>query len=445
MPGRWSRSSSRGRRLVVGGRGRGFARVLAGRERVPDRRGMRLRELADRGRADRLLHEQAPDRGREGAARNRDAVHVRHRDLGLGVADPDSSGQRGGDPAEPGVGVVLGGAGLAARGATDVRAHARPRLDVLLEDLRHLVGDPVRDHALALGVAPAAVPVLVAVGVDDLADRHRLGVDPARGEGRVRGRLVEGRDADRAEAHRRDIDALVRLEGRADSEPVRHRRNLVRPEVEREPRVDRVVGEERRVRDRRRAHVRLRVGGNVPRRRVRVGLVVERGREVARRVGIDPFGDGLGEDVRLEGRARLAAGLGREVELVPGAARGDRGHRLDRAAPRVDGDDRRRGVVVVVERVLDRPLGCALHARVDRRVDLEPAGADGLRAVFLYELVTDEAEEVGLADPRVDLAGPQVEISGADRLAVVPVADVAASCRGRAEPGFGGRSRRRGS
>src|SRR5207342_161652 len=53
-------------------------------------------------------------------------------------------------------------------------------------------------------------------------------------------------------------------------------------------------------------------------------------------------------------------------------------------------------------------------------------GANSLRAVLLHELVADEAEEVGLADPRVDPARPQVQVLDPDRLAVVRIADVAA-------------------
>src|SRR4051812_25491932 len=62
---------------------------------------------------DRLLHEEVPDRRRERAACNRDAVHVVHRDLRALVADPHACLELRDVAAEPGVGVILGRAGLA--------------------------------------------------------------------------------------------------------------------------------------------------------------------------------------------------------------------------------------------------------------------------------------------------------------------------------------------
>ena len=64
----------------------------------------------------------------------------------------------------------------------------------------------------ALRLAPAGVVSDLAVREHDLADRHRLRVDPARGERRVRGGHVERRHGDRAEAHRRHVRA-VRVSG----------------------------------------------------------------------------------------------------------------------------------------------------------------------------------------------------------------------------------------
>ena len=47
---------------------------------------------------------------------------------------------------------------------------------------------------------------------------------------------------------------------------------------------------------------------------------------------------------------------------------------------------------------VDRVAAGLLQLGVDRRVDLEPALADGVDAVLLDQLVLDEVEEVGLAD-----------------------------------------------
>ena len=271
----------------------------------------------------------------------------------------------------------------------------------------------------------APVPVFAPAGEGDLGDRHRIGVDATGGERGVRRGHVERRDPDRAEAERRHVRAFPGLERRAHPQPVRHRRDLVRAEIERQAGVDGVVREQRRLRDRRRADVRVRVGRDVPGLLVRVRLIVERRRHIRRRVGIDALGDRLGEDEGLERRAGLATCLCGEIELVARASRRNRRHRLDRTRARVDRDERRGGVGVVVERVLDRLRRSALHPRVDRRVDLEPTGADRRGAVPLDQLVAHVAEEVGLADPAVEPPGRRCEVRGLDALLVVAVADVA--------------------
>ena len=107
---------------------------------------------------------------------------------------------------------------------------------------------------------------------------------------------------------------------------------------------------------------------------------------------------------------------------VPGR---NRGHRLDRPVARVDGDDRRRRIAAVVERLANRSVGGALKAAVDRRVDLEPARANRPGPVLLDELVAHVAEEVRLPDAGVDLARPQVQVRDLAPLLVRGVVDVA--------------------
>jgi len=75
------------------------------------------------------------------------------------------------------------------------------------------------------------------------------------------------------------------------------------------------------------------------------------------------------------------------------------------AGTRVDGDDCRSGIGPVVERVADGALGEPLEPSVDCRIDAQPAGLDTALAVALDELLADEAEEVRLADPRVQRSG----------------------------------------
>src|SRR5205823_14201507 len=108
--------------------------------------------------------------------------------------------------------------------------------------------------------------------------------------------------------------------------------------------------------------------------------------------------------------ARLPPRLRRKVELVLRPAGDDPGHRTNGAGTRVDGDDRRRGIGPVVERVANGALGDPLEAPVDRRVDAQPAGLDATLAVALDELLAHEAEEVRLADARVQRSRAQVQL-----------------------------------
>jgi hypothetical protein len=90
----------------------------------------------------------------------------------------------------------------------------------------------------------------------------------------------------------------------------------------------------------------------------------------------------------------------------------------------VDRDDRRGRVAALVERRLDGPDREPLVARVDGGVDAKTAAADRRGAVLVDELLTDVAEEVRLADLRVDLARLQAE-RRLDSAPVVGLVDVA--------------------
>ena len=80
------------------------------------------------------------------------------------------------------------------------------------------------------------------------------------------------------------------------------------------------------------------------------------------------------------------------------------GHRLDVAVVRVDRDDRRGRVFGLVEHFRDRFARRALHVQVDRRVDLQPALGDRLRAVAVDQLLAHVFEEEVLLALRVEVA-----------------------------------------
>ena len=168
------------------------------------------------------------------------------------------------------------------------------------------------------------------------------------------------------------------------------------------------------------------VGRHVPGRRVRVGLVVEGGGDVGRRRRVDPLVHRRGQHEGLEGGAGLPPRLRGQVELVAAQPGSDRRHRADRAVCGVDRDDRRSGVVVVVERVGDRLPRRALQAWVDRGVHAQPAGAHGVRAVLRDQLLADEAEEVRLADLRVEPPRVQVQLPLRNRIGELLSRDVVA-------------------
>src|SRR5215212_335096 len=156
----------------------------------------------------------------------------------------------------------------------------------------------------------------------------------------------------------------------------------------------------------------------------RIGTVEERRRGVVGRVRVGSLLDRFGKHEGLEGRARLPARLRGEVELERLLARDDGVHGANRARARVDRDDRGGGVALVVEGVGDRLASELLEAAVDRRVDAQPAGANGVRAVLAQELLPDVAEEVRLVDPLVQLTLPEPQI-GPDRRPVLRACDVA--------------------
>ena len=155
----------------------------------------------------------------------------------------------------------------------------------------------------------------------------------------------------------------------------------------------------------------------------RVGLVSERRRRVVGGVGVHALRDRRGENNGLEGRSGLPPCLGGEVELIVLLARYNARHRLDRSRPRIDGDDRRGRVGAVVEVFTDRLFGQTLHARVDRRVDLQPSRLHGLGAVLLDQLIGDVVEEVRLLDVFVDVP-PLEDNRRGDGLLVLGEADV---------------------
>ena len=198
------------------------------------------------------------------------------------IADPDRCRKRGRVAHEPGIREVIRGARLSRRRPAEVGCRAGARQDVLLQDLGHLVSDAVPEDALALRLSPTGVGIDFAAREHNLLDRHRLGVDAAGGERRIGGSHVEHGDGVRPEPDRRD-----RLEPRLDPHLVRDPDNVLRADVERQPRVDGVVRAKRRGRNRRGAVVVTRVGGDIPGLAERIRLPVERRREVHGRVRVD--------------------------------------------------------------------------------------------------------------------------------------------------------------
>ena len=163
----------------------------------------RHREVGRRDVRERDRHVVVPDlRGQRRAGDDALALDVLHRDAALGVADPDAGREIGGVAAEPGVRVVARRPRLAGLGTPirEVRARARARRHVLLEDAGHHRGDAVGDGAAMLGRGERADEIAVAVA--HTPDGARGAVDAARGERRVHARQLERRDLERAEGDR---------------------------------------------------------------------------------------------------------------------------------------------------------------------------------------------------------------------------------------------------
>ena len=131
---------------------------------------------------------------------------------------------------------------------------------------------------------------------------------------------------------------------------------------------------------------------------------------VVGRVGIDALLDRRRQVVDLERGPGLALGVGGEVELAGQRVALGRGQRDDLTVRRVDrGQRRRRSAARVADRAgVDGALRGRLEPRLDRRIDLEAAVLDGVQPVAVLELLLDEVEDVGLADPAVLV--PRVEV-----------------------------------
>ena len=120
-------------------------------------------------------------------------------------------------------------------------------------------------------------------------------------------------------------------------------------------------------------------------------------------------------------------GLPGVVELVFAGVAFGRGEGDDLAGFGIDrGEAGRRPAfrVADVTRVFDRFLGLRLQVRVDRRVGLEAAVADGVDPVAVDQLLLDQVEEEGVVDHLVLVAGIEAEAL-VDRLAVFLGGDVA--------------------
>ncbi len=344
-----------------------------------------------------------PDLGREGAAEDGDAVDAGHLDrVGLRVADPDHARQVGLVAGEPGVGLAVGCPGLAGLArAAGVGGGAGAFGDVVVQQPRHLVGDGFGDDPPRRG---AVGPLYPAAGEDDAADRHRVVANAAGGEGRVGAGHLKRRDADPEAADPLRRDPVERTD---DPQRLRRRGHVPGADVEVELGEDGVVGGDRRLLQVDPAQIAFVCGVDFP--VAPFGQVeVERFRDVVGRVGVDALLDRRRQHEGLEGRSRLAVPLGGEVELAGAVARaGDQ--RLDLAVAGVDRDEGGGRVRRVGEGGAHRLQPHFLQPRLDRRVDAQPAVANGVDAVAFDQLVFDVVEEVGLAVREVGIRGVEPE------------------------------------
>ena len=288
--------------VVAGSSGprRRCVRCRAGRVRA-GRRGLEFGAFAFLGGG----HERLPDRTGGGAAVA--GVFAR-----LRVADPDGGRVHRRVADEPGIGLFLGGAGLAGLAAAADRgvAGAGPGGDHALQDPRHFVG-------LALGQNPFAGVgagfVDLAVGELDFADRGRVVVDAAVGEGRVGIGHLQRRDpvGETADPLRRH-----RFQRRCDAHFFGGLGHVFGADVEVELGEDDVDRVHRRVGQRLAAAAGALgvVDGPGAAARQREGL--RRAAVVVGRVGVDALLDRRGQDEGLERGAGLAVRLPGVVELV---------------------------------------------------------------------------------------------------------------------------------
>ena len=271
--------------------------------------------------------------------------------------------------------------------------------------LRHFVGLALGQHPFA-GVVVGFVDL--AVGEFDPADRGRVVVDAAVGEGRVGVGHFQRRDADRGD-RRSPRPAPIRS---GDSIPIScavwvtfsgptsrsswAKTTLTESQVASASDIVPPPGSALLT-------VQVPPPGSVERHR--------RGAVVVGRVGVDALLDRRRQDEGLERGARLAVRLPGVVELVFAGVAFGRGEGDDLAGVRVDrGEAGRRAAFRVADgSTVDRFFGLCLQARVDRRVGLEAAVADGVDPVVVDQFLLDQVEEEGVADHLVLVAGVEAE------------------------------------
>ncbi len=162
------------------------------------------------------LHHVLPDERRIGATEDL-AVGGRrhHRYLALRIAHPHTGRPLRRVSDEEGIGIVLGGAGLAGgRAILELRPVSGAGIQDTLQHPRQLVGEAGIQDA---GLFPLPTPQCGAVGVDHAGDVGRWVVDTPVGEGAVGGGHVEQGGVGGAEDVRVDL-----LDGGDDPEATAH-------------------------------------------------------------------------------------------------------------------------------------------------------------------------------------------------------------------------------